>query len=114
MSTYRKYSFPNEDAYKALLEEIIVPPMEGIEQQQIGYDAAPITCVLIPAIMEDGKIVEDAVLDPNYNVDIIWHVEEPKEFEQYQVWPNEIGQHIFAGWECTYEADRLAKYPIEQ
>jgi len=106
MSTYRKYSFPNEDAYKALLEEIIVPPIEGIEQQQIGFDAVPITCIKVPAVMKDGKVVTEAVIDTNYNVDILWVGEEPKLFVEYQVWPNGIGQHIVAGWESIYEADR--------
>lgn len=42
----------------------------------------------------------------NYNVDIIWHTEEPKEFVEFQVWPSEIGQHIIGGWESAYEAAR--------
>lgn len=111
---YRKYSFSTEAAYKALLEEIIVPPIEGIEQPQIGFDTVPITCIQTPATFdEEGNILTEAVLDPNYNVDIIWHEEEPEAFEQYQVWPNGIGQHIISGWESTYSADRLAKFPIE-
>lgn len=111
---YRKYSFPTEAAYKALLEEIIVLPIEDIEQPQIEFDAVPVICILTPATLdEEGNVVEDAVLDPKHNVDIIWHVQEPKVFEQYQVWPNGIGQHIISGWESTYSADRLAKFPIE-
>jgi len=104
---YRKYSFPTEAAYKALLEEIIVQPIEGIEQAQIGFDAAYVICEQMKATYdEQGNQLTEAVLDPNYNVDIIWHTEEPKEFVEFQVWPSGIGQHIIGGWESAYEAAR--------
>jgi len=106
---YRKYSFKDGAQYKETLEAIKISPIEDIEQPQIAFDAVPVTCILTPAIVEDGKVVQDAVLDPKYNVDILWHVEEPKVFEQYQVWPSGIGQHIIGGWESAYEADRLAR-----
>jgi len=107
---YRKYSFQDEAEYQKTLEAIKIAPIEEEEQPQIGFDAVPITCVQTPATFdEEGNILTQAVLDPNYNVDILWHVEEPKVFEQYQVWPSGIGQHIIGGWESAYEADRLAR-----
>ena len=111
---YRKYSFKDEAQYKETLEAIKITPIEEVEQPQIGFDAIPITCIQTPATFDkEGKVLTEAVIDPSYNVDIIWYEEEPKKFEQYQVWPNGIGQHIIGGWESAYEADRLAKFPIE-
>lgn len=114
MSNYRKYSFQDEAQYKELIEAIQVAPIDEVEQPQVQYDAVPVTCIKTPAVIVDGKVVTEAVIDPNYNVDIIWYEEEPKKFEQYQVWPNGIGQHIIGGWESAYSADRLAKFPIEE
>jgi len=104
--TYRKYSFATEADYNKAVEALKVEPIEGVEQPQIEFTAMPITCIKVPAVMKDGKVVTEAVIDTNYNVDILWVGEEPKLFVEYQVWPNGIGQHIVAGWESIYEADR--------
>jgi len=108
MSTiYRKYSFATEADYNKAVEALKVEPIEGVEQPQIEFTAMPIICKDKEAVYnEEGIIIEEAVYNPNYNVDIIWEGEEPKLFVDYQVWPNGIGQHIVAGWESIYEADR--------
>lgn len=111
---YRKYSFATEADYNKAVEALKVEPIEGVEQPQIEFTAIPITCIKVPAVMKDGKVVTEAVIDPNYNIDILWNEDEPKEFVPFQAWPKGVGQHIIGGWESAYEADRLAKFPIEE
>jgi hypothetical protein len=114
MSNYRKYSFKDEAQYKETLEAIKIAPIEEVEQPQIDFIAIPRVCIKTPAIMVDGKITQDAVIDPNYSIDILWNEDEPKEFVPFQVWPKGVGQYIIGGWESAYEADRLAKFPIKE
>jgi hypothetical protein len=106
MSTYRKYSFTTEAEYNKAIKALVIKPIDGVEQPQIEFTAIPRTCLITPAVIEDGKVVTDAVIDPNYNVDILWNEEEPKKFVKYQVWPKGVGQYIIGGWEGAYEADR--------
>jgi hypothetical protein len=99
---YRKYSFATEAAFNEVKAAIIVQPIDEVEQPQIKYNAIPVTCILESAVIEDGVLVKDAVIDPNYNVDIVWEGEEPTEFIPFQVWPSNVGQHIVMGWESAY------------
>jgi hypothetical protein len=50
---------------------------------------------------EEGNCVS---LDPNYAVDIMWHKEIPASFNQYEVFPNPVGVHTFAGCEDLYKS----------
>jgi hypothetical protein len=105
--TYRKYSFATEADYNKAVEALKIEPIEGVEQPQIKFTFIPITCIQTPAVIDSkGKVKKEAVIDPNYNVDVIWEGEEPAEFIPFQVWPSNVGQHIVMGWESAYEADR--------
>ena len=91
---YRKYSFTKELDYDKKIK--------GLK----NFTAIPVTCVKTPAVIKEGKVITEAVIDPNYNVDVIWEQEEPPEFIPVQVWPHNIGQHIVGGWEEQYAIDR--------
>jgi hypothetical protein len=104
---YRKYSFETEAAFNKAIEALKIEPIEGVEQPQIKFTFIPITCIQTPAVLDSkGKVKKEAVIDPNYNVDVIWEGEEPTEFIPFQVWPHNIGQHIVGGWEEQYAIDR--------
>jgi hypothetical protein len=97
MSTYRKYSFTTEASFNEAIEAL---------EEAIKFTAIPITCIEKQAVIENGEVKKPAVIDPNYNVDVIWEGEEPTEFIPFQVWPHNIGQHIVGGWEEQYAIDR--------
>jgi len=95
---YRKYSFATEAEYNKAIE--VLP-------KETKFTFIPITCIQTPAVLDSkGKVKKEAVIDPNYNCDIIWEGEEPTEFIPFQVWPHNIGQHIVGGWEEQYAIDR--------
>ena len=47
----------------------------------------------------DGNCIKQ---NPNVAIDILWASEPKEEFSQYEVFPNPIGQHTFAGAEALY------------
>jgi len=57
------------------------------------------------------KVKTPAVIDPYYNIDVIWETE-PTEFIPFQVWPVNA-QHSFMGLGTIYQAEREAKFPVE-
>jgi hypothetical protein len=91
---YKKYTFKKESDFDKKIK--------GIE----NYTAIPVTCVKTPAVIKEGKVITEAVIDSNYNVDILWENDEPKSFVPFQVYPKGIGQHIVAGWEDFYISNK--------
>lgn len=94
---FAKYSFP----------EGIWETLKPIIQQDEQY----INC----AVVEIGHICISSdtggnctQFDPNFAVDIMWYGEIPEEFNQYEVFPNPVGVHIFAGCEAIY-LERLCR-----
>ena len=91
---YKKYTFTKESDYDNKIKDLK------------NYIAIPVTCVKTPAVIKDGNVITEAVIDTNYNVDILWENDEPSSFIPYQIYPKGIGQHIIAGWEDYYIADK--------
>lgn len=85
---------------------------------------------LKPTIQEDGRYVDCFVHEignicteydaegncistsPMYAVDILWSKEIPDEFSIYEVFPDPIGVHTFAGCESMY-LDRFCDFNPE-
>lgn len=62
---------------------------------------------LKPTIQEDDQYVNCAVheigeIDSLMAVDILWYAEVPDSFSTYEVFPDPIGVHTFAGCEELY------------
>jgi len=91
---YKKYTFAKESDFDIKIKDLK------------NFTAIPVTCVKTPAVIVVGKVITEAVIDTNYNVDILWENEEPSEFIPYQIYPKGIGQHIIAGWEDYYIEDK--------
>ena len=51
------------------------------------------------AVVELGDINSTG----NYAVDIMWYNEIPSDFNQYEVFPNPVGIHTFAGCDDLYK-----------
>jgi len=61
---------------------------------------------LSPAVMEGDTVKKPAVISPDWHVDILWEQAPPKEFKPFEVWPDGLGAHVFAGFEEQYKRDR--------
>lgn len=79
--TFCKYEFPDKQIW------------DNHKKQITDSEGNPIEC----AIVEIGE------LTLGYAVDIMWFGEIPEAFSTYEVFPNPIGVHTFAGCEDLYK-----------
>lgn len=66
-----------------------------------------------PVLGDDMEIITAATYAPNYSADILFN-EGNNEYEdlvEYEVWPDPVGVHTFAGLDYLYEEDYYLKYP---
>ena len=114
MKTFAKFEFtPTQWAtLRKLIEQTTTTP-DGAKVQswkdcavvELGF--LPIT----PAVVEDMKVVKDAVLSDKWAVDILFYSEPPASFAPFEVWPSPCGVHTFAGCDDLYFKNFCAKYP---
>ena len=91
--TFCKYSFPSQSIWNAHKAQIT------------DSENNPINC----AVVEIGQICIETdsegncvTLDDSFAVDIMWFADIPETFNEFEVFPNPVGVHIFAGCEAIY------------
>jgi len=57
---------------------------------------------------QEGNCIEQS---PLYSVDIMWYGDIPTDFNQYEIFPEPCGVHVFAGCEHMYLERYCAKFP---
>lgn len=95
---FAKYSFPEG------IWETLKPTIQQ-EEQYINCAVVEVGQICLTKD-EEGNCTQ---FDPNFAVDIMWYGEIPENFAIYEVFPNPIGVHTFAGCENLYK-DRFCKF----
>ena len=67
--------------------------------------------VITPAVMDGMTIVTPAVLSDKWAVDILFYAEPPASFAPFEVFPDPIGVHTFAGCDNLYLETFCTRYP---
>jgi len=111
---FRKYTYPNAEAWETQKALIVQTDEEGNE----SYNQSVVMVVQLgnlvetPAVLdEDGEVVTEAVLSTDYCVDILWRSEPHEDFVPTPVTP--VGIHTFgskhaaeyAKWYCSVMPD---------
>ena len=113
MKTFRKFEFtPTEWAtlQKDIQQTTTTPSGETVTSWkdcsvvELGF------LTITPAVIEDMKVIEPAVLSDKWAVDILFYSELPASFAKYEVWP-ESAVHTFAGQEALYMENFYTKFP---
>lgn len=101
--TFCKYEFPDKQIW------------DKHKKQITDNEGNPIKC----AIVEIGQICNQTdeegnciQLSDGYAVDIMWFVEIPETFNQYEVFPNPVGVHTFSGEDNLYK-ERFCEFNPE-
>jgi hypothetical protein len=87
---FAKYSFPDE-----VWEELKLT----IKNEEQYIDCAVVELGHICDKFEDDICTE---ISQFYSVDIMWYRDIPEQFNQYEVFPQPCGIHVFAGCEEMY------------
>ena len=96
--TFAKYAFP-EGVWEQL--------KKTIQDQDQYIDCAVVELGhLCKRFDDENNCVERC---PLYAVDVLWLKDIPKEFNQYEVFPQPGGIHVFAGCEDMYLERYLSK-----
>ena len=100
---FRKYIFP-KSVYESLQpSDSEVNPKALHGAVNLGHPE------LTPLVLDpEGEVIKEATYDTKkVCVDVL--LDEPRpDLEKYAVWPK-TPNHVFAGWEELYHAERLAK-----
>ena len=98
---FRKYEF-TPTQWKTLKTKIWTEEIGYSECHVVELGFLPTT----PATYDsEGNVLTPAVLSKKFSVDILWIQDPLSDFTQYEVWPEPVGIHTFAGMEYLYEQD---------
>mgnify|MGYP000066432673 CR=1 FL=1 len=112
--TFNKYEFtPTEWAtlQKDIQQTTTTPSGETVTNWK---DCAVVELgflTITPAVIEDMKVIEPAVLSNKWAVDILFYSEPPASFAPFEVWPSPCGVHTFSGCESLYLQSFCEKFP---
>ncbi len=111
MKTFHKYEFtPTEwETQKKVIQTIDgnigVTTWKDCAVVEIGF------IVITPAVMDGMEVVTPAVLSDKWAVDILFYSEPPASFAPFEVFPNPVGIHTFAGDDNLYLQTYCTRYP---
>jgi len=109
MNTFRKYEFtPAQWAtLKTQIEQTTTTPEGESVTSYVGCAVHEIGFIC-KAHDEEGNCTD---LSNKWSVDILWYEEPKADFTKYEVWPEPMGIHTFAGCDGEYLKGYCAKYP---
>jgi hypothetical protein len=98
--TFCKYTFPD-----GVWEQL----KPTIQNQEEYIDCAVVELgKLCKQTDQEGNCIEQSSL---YSVDIMWYGDISTDFNQYEIFPEPCGVHVFAGCEQMYLERYCAKFP---
>ena len=114
MKTFRKYEFATSQwatLQKDIQQTTTTPDGETVTKWN---DCAVVELgflTITPAVIEDMEVVEPAVLSDKWAVDILFYSELPASFAPFEVFPDPVGVHTFAGCDNLYLETFCTRYP---
>lgn len=107
MKSFRKYEFtPSEWEQLKKTIEVIVETPEG--ETTTWKDCAVVELGFICLEWNEQECIKQS---DKWAVDILWYSEIPSAFTPFEVWPNPVGIHTFAGDDSLYLEGFCAKFP---
>jgi SRSO17 transposase len=107
MKSFRKYEFtPSEWEQLKKTIEITVETPQG--ETTTWKDCAVVELGFICLEWNEQECIKQS---DKWAVDILWYSEIPSAFTSFEVWPNPVGIHTFAGDDSLYLEGYCAKYP---
>jgi hypothetical protein len=112
---FRKYEFESKEQFDFFVKKSTFEVNGSTQEFWEGKTVVEIGHIMLtpPVLGDDIEIITAATYAPNYSADILFN-EGNNEYEdlvEYEVWPDPVGVHTFAGLDYLYEEDYYLKYP---